>query len=156
MRRIVTGLVAAAALSVGLFVGSPIAKSNTGPFDFNLEIVGTGAAGTTMTFLLSEAHPEVHFLILASPNQEGMVIDPFRTPLGDAPPFNLCVGRPTLRVATGRMDSGGFAIANRRVPPTLHPQAAGRVFYFQAYYVAFNGMNPKGFVSDVETALIHY
>jgi hypothetical protein len=154
-RSFLTLFSAAVVLATGLFVATPAATSNTGPFDFNLDVIGTGVAGSTMNFVITGADSEVHYVIMASPNLDGQVIDPFNSPAGDAPPFSLCIGKPTLSVVGGNTDLGGSALAARRVPPVIRPQAAARTYYFQAFFVSRNGGRQlRGFVSDVESAYI--
>lgn len=155
MRRSITSFfVAAAVLSTGFFVATPAANSSTGPFDFNLDVIGTGAAGSTMSFVITGADPNAHYVIVAGPNTNGQIVDPFPSPMGDVPPFNLCVGKPTIVVEAGNADAGGSALTTHRVPPVIRPQAAGRRFFFQAYFTGRNGRRLQGFVSDVESALI--
>lgn len=157
MRRSISSFFAAAAvLATSFFVATPAANSSTGPFDFNLDVIGSGVAGTTMTLVISGTAPNAHYVIVAAPNLNGQTIDPFPSPMGDVPPFNLCIGKPTIVVAAGNTDDGGADLASRRVPPALRPQAAGRTFFFQAYYMGRNGRRLQGFVSDVESALIQY
>lgn len=157
MRRSFSSFIAAAAvLATSFFVATPAANCSTGPFDFNLDVIGTGVAGSTMTFVISGAAPNAHYIVMTAPNLNGQTFDPFATPQGDVPPFNLCIGKPTLVVLAGYADAGGTALAARRVPPALRPQAAGRTFFFQAFYTGMNGRRPQGFVSDVESSLIQY
>jgi hypothetical protein len=155
MRRSISSLFAAAAvLSASLFVATPAVNSSTGPFDFNLDVIGTGAAGSTMSFVITGADPNAHYVIVAGPNLNGQVLDPFPSPMGDVPPFSLCVGKPTVVVAAGNADAGGSALTTHRVPPVIRPQAAGRRFFFQAFFTGRNGRKLQGFVSDVESSLI--
>jgi hypothetical protein len=155
MRRSLTSLfVAAFVAAAGLFVATPAAKSSTGPFDFNLDVIGSGVAGTTLSFVITGAAPDAHYVIVASPNMNGQTFDPFPSPLGDAPPFELCVGNPSIVVTAGSTDVGGSAMAARRVPGVLRPQAAGRNFFFQAFYLGRDGRRYRGFVSDVENSFI--